>query len=181
MALVHDLSTPFESKGGSMQDVEESYRVVAVSQVVNLAMYLACFFGILALDSAVIYLNDYLEPYYEVYHIIIVHVAVISYCTFLYFKVKCEYYRITVNNIVCFKGVFNRDINNIELYRIKDFAISEPLHYRVFGLSNLMIISSDKLSPFLRMDGIRNATKLLNSIRVLVEKERIRLGVREID
>jgi len=90
-------------------------------------------------------------------------------------------YEITTERIITYTGIFSRTIDELELYRIKDFRIQQPFHLRVMGLANIVLLTSDLTSPKLVIHAIPNARTLLDQIRELVEYRRDAKGVRSLD
>lgn len=79
------------------------------------------------------------------------------------------------------EGVFNRNIEHLELYRVKDYSLSVPLILRLFGLSNIVLKTSDPSTPIVVIQGVRDGERILDIIRERVEYLRETKGVREID
>lgn len=78
-------------------------------------------------------------------------------------------------------GVFSRNTEELELYRVKDITMQEPFSLRMFGLCDIVLSTSDRTSPIVIIHGVRDGRNLLNVIRKYVEIMRARKGVREID
>jgi uncharacterized membrane protein YdbT with pleckstrin-like domain len=78
-------------------------------------------------------------------------------------------------------GILNVNTEEVLLYRVKDIRLYEPLLYRLVGLSQLTIITSDYTNPSITLYGIKNGEKLMNIIRQLVANSRKVEGVKEID
>lgn len=98
-----------------------------------------------------------------------------------YLEVYTTTYEATDQRIFIKYGVLNRKQQEVELYRIKDYVIVEPLLYRFFGLSDLLLRTSDKTAPEISMRAIRDAKAVRDQIRVNVELLREIKKVREID
>ncbi|CAH7429543.1 putative bPH_2 domain-containing protein [Vibrio chagasii] len=95
--------------------------------------------------------------------------------------VKFISYKVTNEKLIVRQGVFNRRTDIIELYRIKDFVLLEPLAIRLMGKSNLEIESSDRNLPSFTLKAIPNGHEVMDIIRKQVEAERERKKAREID
>ena len=78
-------------------------------------------------------------------------------------------------------GILNVNTEEVLLYRVKDIRLYEPLLYRLVGLSQLTIITSDYTNPSITLYGIKNGEKLMKIIRQLVANSRKVEGVKEID
>lgn len=98
-----------------------------------------------------------------------------------YLQVRTTVYTLTRERLVCKQGILQRTSDEVELYRIKDYTIVAPFLYRWFGLSDLVLITSDQTHPTVKLQGITNALHVKELIRNQVEVLRTRKGVREID
>ncbi|NCP98052.1 PH domain-containing protein [archaeon] len=98
-----------------------------------------------------------------------------------YLVIKNTKYKLTTQRIIMQVGVFNKITDEIELYRVKDHRLEQPFIQRLFGLGNVVLITSDQINSEVRMIAIKNAPELRESIRKLVEARRITRGVREFD
>jgi uncharacterized membrane protein YdbT with pleckstrin-like domain len=78
------------------------------------------------------------------------------------------------------EGVFSLSKNFLELYRVKDYEVSQSFFMRIFNLMNVRLHTSDKTSPILDFTGIPKSD-VTEIIRNWVEIERKRKGVREFD
>lgn len=88
---------------------------------------------------------------------------------------------ITSQRIINRSGVLNRNVDEVELYRVKDYRIEKPLKLGMFGLSNIVMVTSDRLNPTITISAVRGGEKLRDAIRSVVESRRAEKGVREID
>ena len=95
-----------------------------------------------------------------------------------YFDVKCTKYELTTQRLKTHVGVFSRKIDELELYRVKDMQFEQPFFLRLFGLGNVVLVTSDSTSPVIKIEAIPNAQDMLAQIRGLVEESRTRKGVR---
>ncbi|MCB0516903.1 MAG: PH domain-containing protein [Chitinophagales bacterium] len=98
-----------------------------------------------------------------------------------WYEVESVKYSLTNQRLFLQSGVLLRITQEIELYRIKDYKIEEPLQYRFFNLANLVLTTSDKNIPILQIEAIPDAPELRNDIRSYVEILREQKHVREID
>ncbi len=96
-------------------------------------------------------------------------------------RVYCIRYEIDTEELRCYSGIFSRKHEFIENYRIKDYRIERPLIYRMFGLGNLIIYTSDKTTPVFRLDAIRDPEEKYKILRGLVELNRREKHVFEVD
>lgn len=96
-------------------------------------------------------------------------------------KVYCIRYEIDPEELRYYSGVLSRKHEFIELYRVKDFLIERPLIYRMFGLGNLTIYTSDKTTPVLQLNAISEPEEKYTILRGLVELNRREKHVFEVD
>ena len=95
--------------------------------------------------------------------------------------VRCQRFEITSERLRMIQGVLNQDIDEIELYRVKDTRILRPLWLRLFGLSNVVLETSDRSHPNAVLTAIKDATEVREELRKHVENLREQKRVREVD
>ena len=93
----------------------------------------------------------------------------------------CTTWTIHQDNLIEKTGILNVSTEEVLLYRVKDIRLYEPLLYRLVGLSQLTIITSDYTNPSVVLYGIKNGEELMTIIRQLVANSRKIEGVKEID
>jgi uncharacterized membrane protein YdbT with pleckstrin-like domain len=96
-------------------------------------------------------------------------------------EVRCTQYEMSSQRLRMRSGVLNKATNDLELYRIKDVRLDQPLALRIFGLSNLVFDTSDRSHPQVVVRAIPDAEALMDVVRGHVETLRIARGIREID
>ena len=98
-----------------------------------------------------------------------------------YLQVKNKVYELTSERFKITQGVFSKATSTIELYRVKDIEVRQPFWYRMLGLENLHVTTSDISSPFILIDAIPVVAGLPDKLRNQVEAIRVQKRVREID
>jgi uncharacterized membrane protein YdbT with pleckstrin-like domain len=78
-------------------------------------------------------------------------------------------------------GVLSQKIQEIELYRVRDYTIYKPFIMRLFGLGNLILVTSDKSSPRIHLKAITNVENVRDMFRKQVEEAREKTGTKEVD
>jgi uncharacterized membrane protein YdbT with pleckstrin-like domain len=96
-------------------------------------------------------------------------------------RVYCIRYEVHAEELRYYSGIFRRRHEFIENYRIKDYKVERPLIYRLFGMGNLIIYTSDKTTPVFRLDAIRDPEEKQIILRGLVELNRREKHVFEVD
>jgi uncharacterized membrane protein YdbT with pleckstrin-like domain len=90
-------------------------------------------------------------------------------------------YKLTSDRLFIHTGILTRKREQIELYRIKDYTLIAPLLLRIFNLSNIQLISSDRTTPHPELFALKEGEKICDLIRSNVEKQRIAKGTKEVD
>ena len=98
-----------------------------------------------------------------------------------YLQTKCKVYELTSERLKTTEGVFSKVTDTLELYRVKDIETRQPFLYRLCGIENVQLNTSDSSSPFVLIEAIRHHVGLADKIRNQVETIRQQKGVREID
>jgi uncharacterized membrane protein YdbT with pleckstrin-like domain len=91
------------------------------------------------------------------------------YAAWRYLDIKCRVYEITTERIIVKSGILSRKTDEMELYRVRDYRLSEPFYLRFFGLYNIELVTDDRTDPILLIPAIKNGTTLLRKIRKRVE------------
>jgi uncharacterized membrane protein YdbT with pleckstrin-like domain len=78
-------------------------------------------------------------------------------------------------------GILSRNHEFVELYRVKDYSLNQPLVYRLFGLGNLTLFTSDRTHPVFTLWAIRDPEKKYQFLREQVERNRKEKHVFEVD
>jgi membrane protein YdbS with pleckstrin-like domain len=98
-----------------------------------------------------------------------------------YLQTKCKVYELTSERLKTTEGVFSKVTDTLELYRVKDIETRQPFLYRLYGIENIQLNTSDTSSPFVFIEAIPHHVGVADKIRNQVETIRQQKGVREID
>lgn len=93
---------------------------------------------------------------------------------------KNRVYTLTNERFVIRSGVLNKATESLELYRVRDLQVREPLWKRMWGLCDIHLITTDSTTPQLVLDYVSSSSKLAELLREHVEICRQRRGAREI-
>ena len=99
----------------------------------------------------------------------------------IYLKTRFTVYEVTDQRIKLKTGILNQEIDECELYRVRDYKIVKPFFQRIFGLGKIELVTSDRSNSNINLNGIKDPENLYNLIRDNVEKIRRKTGTREID
>lgn len=94
---------------------------------------------------------------------------------------RCTRYELTTERLKYRHGVLNKQLDEIELYRVRDYKFEQPLWLRLFGLGNIRLRTSDQSQPGFVLNAIRDGEAITDQMRNAVEACRIKKGVREVD
>jgi uncharacterized membrane protein YdbT with pleckstrin-like domain len=64
-----------------------------------------------------------------------------------YLQTKNKIYELTTERLKITEGIFNKVTDTLELYRVKDLETRQPFLYRMFGVENVQMNTSDTSSP----------------------------------
>jgi len=95
--------------------------------------------------------------------------------------IKNTKYELTNERLITRYGVLNKTMDELELYRVKDYKLDRPFFLRMFSLGNIILSTSDKSHPVVIIRAIPNAEELREKIRLCVEDRRDKKHVREVD
>jgi uncharacterized membrane protein YdbT with pleckstrin-like domain len=98
-----------------------------------------------------------------------------------YLQTKCTIYELTTERLKTTEGVFSKVTDTLEFYRIKDIETHQPFLYRLCGIENVQLNTSDTTSPFVLVEAVPHEIGLADKIRNQVETIRQQKGVREVD
>lgn len=99
----------------------------------------------------------------------------------IFLVVKNQKYELTTQRLKTHEGVLSKKIDELELYRVTDTQFEQPFFLRLFGLGNVVLITSDKTSPKVKITAVKDARELREKIRHLVEERRDKKRVREVE
>jgi membrane protein YdbS with pleckstrin-like domain len=98
-----------------------------------------------------------------------------------YLQTKCTIYEVTSERLKTTEGVLSKVTDTLEFYRVKDIERQQPFLYRLCGIENVQLNTSDTSSPLVIIEAVPRNVGLADVIRNEVEKIRQQKGVREID
>ncbi|MCS7062603.1 MAG: PH domain-containing protein [Methylacidiphilales bacterium] len=104
---------------------------------------------------------------------------VLFYSMWKVIEVQCHHYILTTERLRQVRGVFTKRTEEVELYRVRDTELIEPLLMRFIGAGDVIVISGDATAPRFVVRGIRDAQHFRELLRAQVEACRRQKGVRE--
>lgn len=94
---------------------------------------------------------------------------------------KCTRYELTSQRLRIRTGVLNKKVEELELFRVKDYTMEQPFLLRLVGLGNLTMVTSDATCPTVAMRAIAGIEDVREKLRQAVQRERDRKRVRQLD
>src|SRR5437773_11744542 len=82
-----------------------------------------------------------------------------------YLQTKNKVYELTTERLKITEGVFSKVTDTLELYRVKDIETRQPFFYRVVGVENVQMNTSDTSLPFVFVEAIRFSVALAATVR----------------
>jgi uncharacterized membrane protein YdbT with pleckstrin-like domain len=147
------------------------------SQLLNFGVFLLCGLIAGALIGGALAFGSALTPPVPM---ILAGAAVLPllYAFVRWLQIKCHRYQLTSERLRLRTGVLSRKTDEVELYRVKDYVLVEPLVLRLFGLSNISLTTSDDANPQVLLRAVPEGSNLRDQLRKHVEICRQRKGVR---
>jgi uncharacterized membrane protein YdbT with pleckstrin-like domain len=105
----------------------------------------------------------------------------IGFAIWKWLVVKNVRYELTTERLRLRRGVLNKELEELELYRVRDYKLEQPLLLRLFSFGNITVTSTDASQPVLTLRAIGNSEQVREQIRFYVEDCRTRKRVRTID
>jgi uncharacterized membrane protein YdbT with pleckstrin-like domain len=153
------------------------------SQVVNFSQYLlwgAIFIVLLVLSTTV--LNSMADAPAALVALLFVAAAVpVAIAGWKWLVVANTQYELTTQRLRTRSGVLNKHLDELELYRVRDYKLEQPFFLRLFSLWIVTLTTSDKSHPLVVLRAIPRGDMLREQMRTHVESARMRRGVREVD
>lgn len=89
-----------------------------------------------------------------------------------YLSVRSQHYELTSERLKTKTGIFSKTTHELELYRVKDIMFEQPFFLRLFGLGNVVLMTSDESTPVLVIKAIPNADNWREELRRCAEERR---------
>ena len=105
----------------------------------------------------------------------------LAYAFWVWLSTRCRVYELTNERMRVYEGVLNQEINEVELYRVKDTKIEKPIWLRIFGLSTVVLNTSDRNLETLELEAVKDGPGIRENLRKYVEILRDKKRVREVD
>ncbi|QXR34255.1 PH domain-containing protein [Alcaligenes aquatilis] len=98
-----------------------------------------------------------------------------------YLKVANHRYELTNQRLLEYSGIIVKHVETLELYRVKDIAVSGTLFQALFGRGRVILQTTDASTPTVRISAIASPQHVSQLIRDAVEHCRVARDVRAFD
>jgi uncharacterized membrane protein YdbT with pleckstrin-like domain len=90
-------------------------------------------------------------------------------------------YELSTERLKIRHGILNKKMDELELYRVRDYKLEQPFFLRMFGFANILLTTADRSNPSVTLRAIAGGEALREQIRNAVETCRVTKRVREVD
>ena len=149
------------------------------SQVTNLPDLLSGIFALIVLELAYVFASQHwrLTP-----AIALVPLVLIAWRTAIaYLRTAFTEVIIDAERITRRRGILNRTVSSLELFRIQDVTSLHPWWQRPFGIGTVVVMTSDSNNPVWFLPGIANAEEMRNDLNRAAIALRDLKGIREVN
>lgn len=154
------------------------------SQLINLPQYLlwgAIFAALIALGSMLWNSMQLNLPHGMIYVLCGVAAIPLLIIGWKYLVLANTRYELTTQRLRTRTGVLNKHLEEMELYRVRDYRLEQPFYLRAFALANILLESADRTTPSIVLRAVPRGERVREEIRTYVEEARRRRGVRDIE
>lgn len=102
----------------------------------------------------------------------------------LYFWVQSRgvSYKVTNRRVMVERGVLSKRLEQIDVFRIRDFVVERPFGQRLLGTGNIQLLTADPTTPSLELRALKtDVVALYEKLRAAADADRTRRGVRVVD
>ncbi len=81
------------------------------------------------------------------------------------FKLKMIYYEVTADRIEWSRGIFDRRVDNLDMFRVVDLKLRRNIFDCIFGIGTVSLVTTDKTDPKFDFEKIGNCRLLYDVIK----------------
>lgn len=120
-------------------------------------------------------------PIYLVCALLFFLVVPVFYAVWKWLVLRNIKYELTSERLQIRQGVLNKELDELELYRVRDYKLEQPLILRLFSLGNITLRTSDTSHPVITLRAIRDGEQVREQLRKYVEECRVKKRVLPLD
>jgi len=80
-------------------------------------------------------------------------------------RLKCIYYQVSTDRIEYSRGILDRRVDNLDMFRVVDLRMRRSLFDCIFGIGTVTLITTDKTDPEFTFEKIHNCRRLYDIIK----------------
>ena len=80
-------------------------------------------------------------------------------------RLKMIHYEVTADRIEWSRGIFDRRVDNLDMFRVVDLSMRRTLLDCLFGIGTVTLITSDKSDPEFKFEKVRGVRELYDVIK----------------
>ena len=127
------------------------------SQISNLRNFVYAFLGLAAIVVLYIVTDRPL--------LLALLVLPLGFAFWKWLEIRSTRFTLTDQRLIISNGIFTKKTNETELYRVRDTSIEEPFFYRMFGVGNVIIYSTDEAEGKLHFNAYNKPHWIKDQIR----------------
>lgn len=81
------------------------------------------------------------------------------------FRLKMTYYEISADRIEWSRGILDRRVDNLDMFRVIDLRLRRTILDCIFGIGTVILITNDKTDPEFVFEKVRNSRRLYDIIK----------------
>ena len=95
-----------------------------------------------------------------------------------WYLVAATRYRLTTQRLFVQTGLVAKNLEEVELFRVKDVTLTQGMLQRMLGVGTVVVLSTDDTAPRLELHGILGPMEVKEQIRTAFRASRQREGMR---
>jgi len=80
-------------------------------------------------------------------------------------RLKMTYYEVTAERIEWARGIFDKKVDNLDMFRIVDLKLRRSVLDCIFGIGKVVLTTTDKSDPEFAFEKVRDSRKLYDVIK----------------
>jgi uncharacterized membrane protein YdbT with pleckstrin-like domain len=153
--------------------------VIRPSQVINYGHYLAAALQ-MAVCAMLFAILRRQWPMLSPIFLLIPLIGILGVATLTWLKTASTSYRFAKNRVTWRTGVLSREAESLELYRVADVSMRQPLLQRLFGVGQIVIRSADANHREIVIPGVPRPDRFRDWLTDAVQQTRRERGMREM-
>jgi uncharacterized membrane protein YdbT with pleckstrin-like domain len=158
---------------------EPDEMVIRPSQVINYGAYLSAAVQ-MAFCAALFALARHYWPMLTLVILAIPLVAILGVATLTWLKTATTTYHFAKSRLTWRTGILSRNAESLELYRVADVTMRQPLFQRLFGVGRIVLSTADANHREVVLEGVPRPDHFRDWLTDAVQQTRRERGMREI-